>query len=218
MVWRAASRSPDRPLLQLDLDFAMAMKFSGAGRGASYPSPQTRGASRPASILLASEGSRISAEAVTFAADLSRESKAPVLVFIIARIWGSAFGLPHPSLMPTKGEWQSQTRAGGGGRRRTEAARRRGDRKSRQQPQRRQANRRGGQAPWAARRHRHGGAAPRHWFIANFFWEQEPYRVRRLAGSPVYLVVEGQTATLGAPASAATGTDGLAFVRPISGK
>ena len=31
---------------------------------------------------------------------------------------------------------------------------------------------------------------PRHWFIADFIWEQEPYRVRRLAEPPVYLVVE----------------------------
>ena len=35
---------------------------------------------------------------------------------------------------------------------------------------------------------------PRHWLIADFIWEQEPYRVRRLAEWPVYLVVANKTA------------------------
>jgi hypothetical protein len=33
---------------------------------------------------------------------------------------------------------------------------------------------------------------PLHWFIADFSWDQEPYRVRRHAEAPVYLVIEGQ--------------------------
>ena len=31
---------------------------------------------------------------------------------------------------------------------------------------------------------------PLHWFVSNMVWSQEPYRVRRLAPIPVYLVVE----------------------------
>ncbi|MFZ0558529.1 MAG: hypothetical protein WAM55_04495 [Methylovirgula sp.] len=72
------------------------------------PEPPDAGSFAPASILLASEGRRIPAEAVEFAANLSRKSKAAVHVFMIARVWGSSFGLPHPGLMPTKREWQQQ--------------------------------------------------------------------------------------------------------------
>ena len=31
---------------------------------------------------------------------------------------------------------------------------------------------------------------PQHWFVSGMNWSQEPYRVRRLASIPVYLVVE----------------------------
>ena len=51
---------------------------------------------------------RIEASAVEFAAQMALKAEAPVHVFIIARIWGSAFGMPHPGLMPTKREWQVQ--------------------------------------------------------------------------------------------------------------
>jgi nucleotide-binding universal stress UspA family protein len=34
---------------------------------------------------------------------------------------------------------------------------------------------------------------PRHWLISDMMWSQEPYRVRRLARIPVYLVLEDQT-------------------------
>ncbi|MGB7127357.1 MAG: hypothetical protein WBD42_11095, partial [Methylovirgula sp.] len=43
---------------------------------------------------------------------------------------------------------------------------------------------------------------PRHWLIAGYLWEQEPYRVRRLAETPVYLVVDGQPAARAQSASA----------------
>jgi len=36
---------------------------------------------------------------------------------------------------------------------------------------------------------------PLHWFVSGMVWSQEPYRVRRLASIPVYLVIdERQTA------------------------
>ena len=197
----------------------MALKFLRRWPWSQLPEPPDPRSFRPASILLASEGSRIPAEAVRFAADLSRESKAPVLVFVIARIWGSAFGLPHPSLMPTKGEWQAQRELAAEA---VDELRRRGVEATGKVVSSRNAAKR-----IVAEAKRRGprdaivmaAPPPRHWMIASFFWEQEPYRVRRLVESPVYLVVEGQPAALNHSASAATdGMDGLAFARPISEK
>jgi nucleotide-binding universal stress UspA family protein len=155
----------------------------------------------PASILLASEGSRVPLEAVEFAANLSRKSNAPVHVFMIARIWGSSFGVPHPGLMPTKREWRAQ---------RDLVAETVGQLKNR-----------GVEATGAvvssrsaagrilaeARRRRFDAIVmaappPLHWMIAGYIWEQEPYKVRRLAEAPVYLVTEGQpTARRSRPAA-----------------
>jgi hypothetical protein len=197
----------------------MALKFLRRWPWSQLPEPPDPQSFRPASILLASEGGRIPAEAVEFAIQLSRESKAPVLVFMIARIWGSAFGLPHPSLMPTRREWQVQRELVAEA---VDHLKRRGVDASGKVVSSRNAARR-----ILAESKRRGpddaivmaAPPPRHWMIANFFWEQEPYRVRRLAESPVYLVVEGQPAALNRSASAATdGMDGLAFARPISEK
>ncbi len=35
-----------------------------------------------------------------------------------------------------------------------------------------------------------GADGPRHWVINDMIWSQEPYRIRRLAPMPVYLVEE----------------------------
>jgi len=59
-------------------------------------------------VLLASEGRAISADAVRTAANLAKPGGGAVKVLSIARIWGSAFGLPHPGLRPNKQEWQAQ--------------------------------------------------------------------------------------------------------------
>ncbi len=48
---------------------------------------------------------------------------------------------------------------------------------------------------------------PRHWLLTNLFWDQEPYRVRRRAASPVYLVVAGQPTALADPLSATGAKD-----------
>jgi hypothetical protein len=219
MVRRAAHKSPVRPPLQLDLDFAMALKFLRSWLGCqTLNTPDARSVA-PTSILLASEGSRIPAEAVTFAADLSRESKAPVLVFVIARIWGSAFGLPHPSLMPTKGEWRAQRELAAAA---VDELRSRGvEATGKVVSSRNAAKRIAAEAKLRGPRDVVVMAAPppRHWLIASFFWEQEPYRVRRLVDSPVYLVLEGQPTALSHPVSvAAGGMNGLALARPISEK
>jgi nucleotide-binding universal stress UspA family protein len=58
-------------------------------------------------ILLASEGREFPKAAVARVIDLASPG-ASVRVFSIARIHGSAFGMPTPGLMPTKREWAQQ--------------------------------------------------------------------------------------------------------------
>jgi hypothetical protein len=154
------------------------------------PDPQT---AAPKSIMLASEGKAISTEAIEFTARLSRSAKAPVQVFMIARIWGSSFGLPHPGLMPTKREWQAQHDSVAETVRQLQ---RRGVEASATVVSTRNASgrilaeikRRAPEAVVMA------APPPRHWLSAGLFWDQEPYRVRRLAVPPVYLVVENKLA------------------------
>jgi nucleotide-binding universal stress UspA family protein len=59
-------------------------------------------------ILLASEGRQIPPAAVARAVELARPAGASVHVFTIARIHGTAFGMPTPGLFPTKKEWAEQ--------------------------------------------------------------------------------------------------------------
>ncbi len=72
------------------------------------PPPPDAATLRPSLVLLASEGRPISEDAVTAAYKLAKPTGAKIKVMSIARIWGSAFGLPHPGLRPTKSEWQAQ--------------------------------------------------------------------------------------------------------------
>lgn len=151
----------------------------------SAPDPQN---AAPKSILLASEGKAIPLAAIDFAATLAQRAQATIHVFMIARIWGSSFGLPHPGLMPTKREWQAQHDSV------AETVR--------------QLKNRGVEATGGVVSSRNASgrilaeikrrapdavvmAAPpaRHWLYAGLFWDQEPYRVRRLAEAPVYIVV-----------------------------
>jgi nucleotide-binding universal stress UspA family protein len=167
----------------------MAPKFLRRWPWSQRPEPPDPGSFAPRSILLASEGKSIPPEAVKFAALLSGKSKAQVHVFVIARIWGSSFGLPHPGLMPTKREWQSQrdmvaetiAQLKCHGVEATGAV---------------VSSRNASKRILTEAKRRHPDAIvmaappPRHWFIANYLWEQEPYRVRRLAEAPVYLITE----------------------------
>jgi nucleotide-binding universal stress UspA family protein len=173
----------------LNWDFAMALKFPRRWPWSRLPEPPDPRSFAPNSILLASEGKRISAEVVEFVYELSRVSKAPVHVFMIARIWGSAFGVPHPGLMPTKREWQLQHDlvAEAVGQLKSWGVEVTGAVVSSRNAAKRilaEAKRRRPDAIVM------GAPPPRHWFIADFIWEQEPYRVRRLAEAPVYLITE----------------------------
>jgi len=144
-------------------------------------------------LLLASEGRAIPRPAVTLALRLARNAGAEIHVLSIARIWGSSFGLPHPGLAPNKREWQEQ-------RDRVADAvaqlKRRGATVSGQVVGTRNAAKR---ILTEARRRRAEAIVmaadpPRHWLVSGMIWSQEPYRVRRLARIPVYLVLqEGQS-------------------------
>jgi len=58
-------------------------------------------------VLLASSGGAFRAESIELAAQLA--NRGPVGVVIIAKVYGSSFGLPNPGLMPTKRERQDAT-------------------------------------------------------------------------------------------------------------
>ena len=176
------------------------------GGGASRPrSPmlwtRTRPPPDPATLtfrrlLLASEGRRFPADAVDFAARLAAPAGAPVHVLSIARIWGTALGFPNPNLYPSKQEWDEQHDLV------SEAVRlleRRGLKATGQVIGTRSAARRivavarqtGCDAIVMA------AEPPRHWLVADFLWTQEPYRVRRRAKLPVYLVPVGEATLAG---------------------
>lgn len=61
-------------------------------------------------ILVASTGEAIDRRVVDKAVDLARRlpSRPQLHVLSIARIWGTALGLQHPGLYPTRREWRAQ--------------------------------------------------------------------------------------------------------------
>ncbi len=141
------------------------------------------------SVLLASESREIPSEAVELAARIARRSAAAVHVVTIARVHGTALGLPNPGLLPTKAEWEEQRLIV----RRTVARLRRkgleadgfvfGTRAGAKRIAK-EAKRLGCDAIVM------GADPPRNRVLADFMWSQEPYRVRRHADVPVYLVVD----------------------------
>ena len=162
------------------------------GRGHRWPwsvvPPPPDSLSYPArNILLASEGRKIPAAAVTFAAQLAKNAGGEIHVLSIARIWGSSLGLPHPGLMPNTREWKAQhdlvAEALAG-------FKRLGIEATGQVLSSRNAGKR---ILTEARKRRSDAIVmaadgPRHWLINDLIWSQEPYRVRRLAPVPVYLI------------------------------
>jgi nucleotide-binding universal stress UspA family protein len=138
-------------------------------------------------VLLASEEREIPSEAVQLAARIARRCRAPVHVFSIARVWGTSFGFPNPGLNPSKREWDEQH---ANVEKAVKALRRKGiDADGRVVGTRAAAKR----IVREARRLEcdaivMGADPPRHRLLADFIWSQEPYRVRRRADVPVYLV------------------------------
>jgi nucleotide-binding universal stress UspA family protein len=141
------------------------------------------------SLLLASEGRPISSAAIDLAARIAGPSGGSVHVLSIARVWGTAFGLPNPGLLPSRREWEEQRRLV------AEAVlslQRRGIQAAGQV-----LGTRGAAKRIVAEAYRHHCDAivmtadpPRHWLIGNLLWSHEPYRVRRLAKIPTYLTVD----------------------------
>lgn len=140
-------------------------------------------------IILASEGRPISEAATKLAGTMAKKAGAEVHVLSIARIWGTSFGLPNPGLLPNKREMKEQYDH-------VEAAvtwlKRHNITASGQVTGTRNAAKR-----IVAEARRRGADAivmaadpPQHWLVSGMNWAQEPYRVRRLASIPVYLVVE----------------------------
>jgi nucleotide-binding universal stress UspA family protein len=151
------------------------------------PEPPDPATLKPCRVLLASEGRKLSPEAVAFAADLARGSGTQVRVLSFARIWGTSLGIPAPGLLPNKQEWQAQrdlvADAVRGLKRLDVAAD--GHVLGARNPTKfilREAQRLGVDAIVM------GGDGRRPWLIANMLWSQEPYRVQRRAKIPVYVV------------------------------
>jgi nucleotide-binding universal stress UspA family protein len=140
-------------------------------------------------ILLASEGRQIPDAAVARVVELV-EPGATVRVFSIARVHGTAFGMPTPGLLPTRAEWAAQRDL-------VDKAIKRLKRKgltaeghvlgTRNATKKilQEAAQYGCQAIVMA-------ADPdRARLVATAMWSQEPQRVRRKAGLPVFLVPGG---------------------------
>jgi nucleotide-binding universal stress UspA family protein len=165
---------------------AVARRRSGGASRAAEPEPE---ALAVRAVLLASEEREIPRAAVDLAARIAKRSGAPVHVFSIARIWGTTFGFPNPGLFPSKREWDQQ-------RRNVEKAVARLERKG-VKADGRVIGTRAGAKRIVREAERLGcdaivmGADPqRGALIRNFMWSQEPWRVRRRARVPVFLVVD----------------------------
>jgi nucleotide-binding universal stress UspA family protein len=140
-------------------------------------------------ILLASEGREFPNAAIARVAELA-EPGASVRVFSIARVHGTAFGMPSPGLLPTKKEWAAQRAL-------VDKAIKRLNRKglaaaghvlgTRNATKKilKEAIQHECQAIVMA-------ADPdRNRFVGTAMWSQEPQRVRRKARLPVFLVDPG---------------------------
>jgi nucleotide-binding universal stress UspA family protein len=138
-------------------------------------------------ILLASEGRPIPPAAVARAVELAKPAGASVHVFTIARIHGTAFGMPTPGLMPTKKEWAEQRDIVSKTIRRLE---RKGIDAGGHVLGTRNATKK---IIDEAKKERceaivMAADADRNRVTGNMMWSQEPQRVRRKAKLPVYLV------------------------------
>ncbi|MFN8132234.1 MAG: universal stress protein [Solirubrobacteraceae bacterium] len=143
----------------------------------------------PAKILLASEERDFAPHTVDYAARLSARTRAPVHVFVIARIHGTTFGFPNPGLMPTRKEWdarrQTVERAVAELKRRGVAAS--GGVLGTRRATKRiigEAERLGCDAIVMEAGRERGK------FVGDFMWNQEAWRVRRKSPVPVYIVPE----------------------------
>ena len=145
-----------------------------------------QGEARVGRLLLASEGRSFAPEAIDAAAAWL-EADGTMLVLSIARIWGSALGLPNPWLQPSRHEWKAQRDLVAAAIAALEA---RGVAATGKVVATRNAAGRivkevaaGGFEAVVM-----GADASKRRLVSPLFWDQEPQRVRRLSRLPVLLV------------------------------
>jgi nucleotide-binding universal stress UspA family protein len=151
------------------------------------PEPPDPATFAPRRLLLASEGRRFPEAVVDFVARMAQPSGAAVRVLSIARVWGTSLGFPNPNLLPSRQEWDEQRTLVEAA---VQALTRRGIAATGHVLGTRRATRRivGEAIRSGAEAIVMAADPPRHWFVSDFIWSQEPYRVRRRARVPVYLV------------------------------
>lgn len=139
-------------------------------------------------VLLASEGRKFNDEVIRAAAEMTRAHGGSVRVLTIARLWGTGLGLPHPGLRPSTTEMAVHEAevAHAIGQLESLGVQASGHIVTTRKPGRsilREADRQGCEAIVM-------GADPRRaWMVRDFMWSQEPYRVRRRAAVPTYLIL-----------------------------
>jgi nucleotide-binding universal stress UspA family protein len=143
-------------------------------------------------ILLASEGREIPRAATDRVIELAFPG-ASVHVFSVARVHGTAFGLPTPGLLPNKHEWAEQRELVG---KAIERLERKGLKADGHVLGTRNAAKKIVQE--AAKEDCQAivmsADADRNRVVGNLMWTQEPQRVRRRAKVPVFLVVADEDA------------------------
>jgi nucleotide-binding universal stress UspA family protein len=137
-------------------------------------------------LVVASEGREIAWTVLQQAFELARPAGASVRVVLIARVWGTSLGFPNPGLNPSKEEWDERRLIA---RRAVEALEKAGFEASAQIVGTRRAAKR-----ILSEAHKFGASAivmgcdRDRGLLGDFMWSHEPYRVRRRAKVPVYLV------------------------------
>lgn len=138
-------------------------------------------------VLLASEGRPFGDDAIRHAAQLARRHGGRVRVLVLARVWGTALGFPHPGLRPSRRELERHQD--------DVAVAIRGLRRAGVEADGHIVVTRRATKSILAEAHRvgcreivMGGDPPRNALLGDFMWSQEPQRVRRRAPVPVHVV------------------------------
>lgn len=159
-------------------------------RARAVPPPGSPAAASRRAVLLASEGRPYTREAVRLAAQVARDLGGEVRVLMLARMWGTAFGLPHPGLRPNKREMAEHESNVADA---IEGLRALGVEADGHIISTRKATK-----SILGEARRVGCETivmdtdpPRSRLVADFMWSQEAYRIRRRAAQPVHLVVAG---------------------------
>jgi nucleotide-binding universal stress UspA family protein len=147
------------------------------------PAPGTYPVER---VVVASEGRAIAWPVLQQAFELARPAKAKILVVVLARVWGTSLGFPNPGLNPSRQEWDERRLIA---RRAVEAIEKAGfEGSAHVYGTRRGARRIVVEARTFGADAIVMGCDRDRGMLGDFMWSHEPYRVRRRAKVPVYLV------------------------------